>query len=149
MKINPLHSIFSTPAFTLAEVVISAAIAALTISGIIYGYVMSARRAEWSGYSLAAHAAAVQVVERARAAKWDTSSDPVQDDLVASEFPTEVMMLDMPVTGTNFVFATNYITVGYVSTSPPVKKIRVDCVWPFVDGHLYTNTVVAYRSPEA
>jgi len=135
-------------AFTLTEVVISTAIAALTIAGIMYGYVMSARRAEWSGYSLAAHSAAVQMLERTRAAKWDPAADPVVDKLVATEFPDEVVLMDLPVVGTNAVYATNKITITTVSTNPPVKMIRVDCTWKLSGTKVYTNTIVAYRSPQ-
>ncbi len=133
--------------FTLPEVVISVAISSLAIGGIIYGYIISARRAEWSGYSLAAHASAVQVLERCRAAKWDPTLSPPVDLLTTAQFPTEPMLMDIPVTGTNAVYATNYITISSISVNPPVKLIRVDAIWKFLNGRLYTNTVVTYRSP--
>ena len=60
--------------FTLAEVVISLAIVAMVMGGVLYGYVMTATRAEWSAYSQAAHSVAMQGIEQARAAKWDTAS---------------------------------------------------------------------------
>ncbi|MGZ8939897.1 MAG: prepilin-type N-terminal cleavage/methylation domain-containing protein, partial [Limisphaerales bacterium] len=47
-------------AFTLIEVVVSTAIAAMVISGSIYGYTLSAQRAQWSSYSLAANSLAIQ-----------------------------------------------------------------------------------------
>ena len=50
------HRRRSVAALTLVEVVLSTAIAAMTVSGILYGYTQSAKRAEWSGYSLAAQA---------------------------------------------------------------------------------------------
>jgi hypothetical protein len=40
--------------FTLTEVVVAIAIATLSFGGVIYGYVLTADRAQWSTYSLAA-----------------------------------------------------------------------------------------------
>ena len=51
-------------AFTLAEVVIALAILAILIQGIVFGYISSARRAEWSAHSLAAQSLACQGVEQ-------------------------------------------------------------------------------------
>jgi type II secretory pathway pseudopilin PulG len=135
-------------AFTLTEVLISSAIAALTIAGIITGYVQTAKRAEWTGYSLAAHSAALQIIERARAAKWDPAADPAVDFMVNSEFPTSVVIMDVPVSGTNMVYVTNTINITMASVSPPVKMIRVDATWQHVNGKVYTNTLVSYRSPK-
>ncbi len=134
--------------FTLTEVLMSSAIAALTISGIITGYTQAAKRAEWSGYSLAAHSAAMQVIERARAAKWDPAADPAVDLMVESEFPTAVVLMDVPVSGTNLVFVTNTVSISLATANPPVKRIRVDASWRHVDGRVFTNTLVVYRSPQ-
>ena len=133
--------------FTLPEVVISVAISSIAIGGIMYGYVISAKRAEWSGYSLAAHTAALQVLERSRAAKWDPTRDPVMDMLTTNQFPVESVLMDIPVTGTNAVYATVRTSISTISASPHIKMIRVDCTWPFMNGRTYTNTVVTYRSP--
>ncbi len=113
----------------------------------MYGYMISARRAEWSGYSLAAHTAALQVLERTRAAKWDPTRDPVVDMITSANFPMETVLMDIPVTGTNAVYCTNHVSISTISTSPHIKMIRVDCLWPFMNGRVYTNTVVTYRSP--
>ncbi len=140
-----------TKAFTLAEVVISAAIAAMTISGIMYGYVQACRRAEWTGYSFAAQNIAIQALERTRAAKWDPAATVPIDELTAANFPNETVVLDLPVKGTNVVSATNIITITTVTTTPPLKMIRVECRWPYKDGQVskvFTNTVVTYRGPE-
>src|ERR1039458_7246431 len=58
-------------AFTLAEVVIAIAIMGMVFSGTIYGYVQATKRAQWSGYSLAAQALAIQQIEQVRSAQWD------------------------------------------------------------------------------
>src|SRR5262245_14242291 len=102
-------------AFTLVEVVMSTSIAALTVSGVIYGYIQSSKRAEWSAYSLAAQSQAMQVVERARAAKWDPSAVPATDKLVASEFPAEAGILDIPIATNQVVLCTNYTTITTIS----------------------------------
>jgi hypothetical protein len=136
-------------AFTLAEVAISASIALMTVAGIIIGYTQSSRRAEWSSYSLAAGAAAVQRLEQTRACRWDTETGA--DQLVATNFPVQVVLLDMPVMGTNGFYGTNTTTITTISaTAPQLRMIRVDCVWRFPGtGRLFTNTVATYRSPDA
>ena len=134
--------------FTLVEVVISLAVAAVTLGGCIYGYIMAAQRAEWSAYSLAAQSLAMQRVEQARAAKWDPLGYPAVDELVATNFLEQVNILDIPISKTNVVFATNFTTIATVSASPPLKKIRVDCTWMFIDRGPFTNTVITYRAPD-
>ena len=133
-------------AFTLPELVISAAIAAVSVGGIIYGYVMSAQSAEWSAYHLAANSLALQKMEQARAAKWDRQATPIVDEL--TNFPVSVEVLDIPISGTNLVYATNVTTITTVSTIPPLKMIRVDCSWRFASRSVFTNTIVTYRAPD-
>jgi type II secretory pathway pseudopilin PulG len=150
--IKPFQDSWMSPvrrrAFSLVEVVLSLGIATLTIGGIITGYLMSSKRVEWSAYSLAAHSLALQRIEQARAARWDPSSHPPIDELVSANFVPAVEVLDIPVTGTNIVFATNFTTIITVSTSPLIKRIRVDCAWPFLNDSVFTNTIVTYRAPD-
>ncbi len=134
--------------FTLVEVVISLALAALLIGGIVYGYIFSSKQAEWTGYSFAAQALALQRLEQTRAASWDPLSFPLIDQLQSTNFPAEVDVLDLPRTGTNIVYATNFTTITMASTNPPLKMIRVDCVWPFLNRGVFTNTVVTLRAPD-
>ncbi|HMP83770.1 MAG TPA: hypothetical protein PKA41_13815, partial [Verrucomicrobiota bacterium] len=61
---------------TLTEVVVSLAVGDLVFGGILTGYVQSTVRAEWSAYDLAGHSLAMQKLEQARAAKWDTQASP-------------------------------------------------------------------------
>ncbi len=133
-------------AFTLVEVVIAVAILSLTFAGVIYGYVLSAQRAEWSAYSLAAQSLAAQGVEQVRSAKWDPGTWPLIDELPPTNFTT-VEMLDVPMSGSP-VFATNAISVSDVSTNPPVRQIRVDCRWMFVKRGPFTNTTITFRAPD-
>ena len=67
-------------AFTLIEVLISFAILALIVAGVIYGYAQTNRFAEWSSMSLAAQSYALQGLEQLRAAKWDLQANPAIDD---------------------------------------------------------------------
>lgn len=133
-------------AFTLPELVISTAIAAISVGGVIYGYVMSAQSAEWSALNLAANSLAVQRMEQTRAAKWDRQATPPVDEL--TNFPMRVEVLDIPISGTNIVYATNVTTITVVSTVPPLKMVRVDCSWRFASGRVFTNSVMTYRAPD-
>jgi len=142
-------------AFTLVEVVISVAIVALLFNGILTAYIQSSLRTEWSGYSLAAQAQAVQSLEQAKAAVWDVLQTPIVNQL--TNVPTVfAATLDLPISGTNVVWVTNYVTITNVSISstPPIVTVylvRVDTVWPFYwngVGKLYTNTIACYYAPE-
>ena len=138
----------ATAAFTLAEVVVSTAISALVIGGIAYGYIFSSKQAEWSAYSLAAQSLAIQRMEQARAANWDPLSSPLIDELVSTNFPPVTEILDIPRSGTNLVYATNLTTITLISTNPPLKMIRVECVWPYLNRGFFTNSISAYRAPD-
>ena len=135
-------------AFTLTEVVFSLAIIGLTSGGIINGYIQSARVTDWQAHSLAANFLAMQRVEQCRAAKWDTRSSPVVDQLVSSNFPVVVEQLDLPTVSTNRSYATIYTTITTVSTTPPLRMMQADCVWRFPGRGLFTNTIVTYRAPD-
>ena len=130
------------------EVVISLSISALTIGAIVTGYTLSTKRAEWSAYSLAANSLAVQRLEQTRAAKWDPTGWPPVDELVSANFPVKNEILDIPISGTNLVYATNFTTITTLSSSPPLKMIRVDCTWMFLSRGPFTNSVVTYRTSD-
>lgn len=145
-------------AFTLAEVVISLVVAATTFSGIIMAYTQGARRAQWSGLSLAAQALAIQQIEQARSATWD----PAQNGLnqitnlvlfsrttsgeIVKGFSTNI--LDVPYSGTNYIWATNFVTIKPASNGVSrVWMVKVETVWPFVWGStkkLFTNSVSTF-----
>ena len=133
---------------TLVETLVSIALAAMAIAGTVKGYVLAANRSEWSAYSLAAQSLANQQMEQTRAAKWDTLAYPMVDQLVSSNFPIVTNVMDVPISGTNIVYATNYTTITTVSTSPPLKMIRVVSIWPFINHGVYSNVVIAYRAPD-
>src|ERR1017187_5619444 len=96
-----------TAGFTLAEVVMSVFIIMLVFAAIVTAYIQTSYRAEWTGFSMAAQAAAIQQLEAAKCAVWDPSQNPVKDEICQLTKTTSVL-LDLPVTGTNTIYATNY-----------------------------------------
>ena len=140
-----------TAAFTLAEVVICVGIMMLVFAAIITAYVQTSYRAEWTGYSLAAQAAAVQQLESAKAAVWDPLQTPVMDQISQLPLVTSVL-LDLPVTGTNTLYATNYITVTLMQNGVYSNYfVQVNTVWPFRWKNqtvYFTNTIADYYAPE-
>lgn len=135
-------------AFTLTEQLVSLAIALIMISGIVTGFIQTSRQAEWSAYSLAAQSLANQCLEQTRAAKWDPSGYPATDQLVSSNFPLRLEVLDIPITRSNIVYATNLIAISTVSSNPALKMITVQCTWNFFNRGTFTNTIVSYRAPD-
>jgi len=149
-------------AFTLAEVVMAVFVVALVFGGVLTGYVQATKRAEWSGYSLAAQAAAIQQIEQARSAMWDpvNSKDEITNlNLTGMSYSTpekawkgsSTIILDLPISGTNAVWVTNFISVSPITLSSNplviIKMLRVDTVWLWRNTTLFTNTLVTYRSP--
>ncbi len=142
------HPTGTQAGLSLVELLCSIAIAAVTISGTVNGYILSSNQAEWSAYSLAANSLAMQRVEQARAAKWDLAAFPAVDQVTSGSFPPVANILDVPISGTNIVYATNFTTVSTISTSPALKMIRVDCVWAYRQHGVFTNTVISYRASD-
>lgn len=123
-------------------------IAVLTMAGVVYGYAVSCKRAEWSAYSLAAQSLAIQRMEQARACKWDLQASPTVDELVACNFPVVTNIMDVPMAGTNLTLGVCKTVITQVSAAPPLKSIQVDCTWSFLNGRKFTNTVLTYRGPD-
>lgn len=150
--------------FTLVEVLMALLIFAMATAGLIYGYVVANRMAEWSAMSLAAQSTASQGVELARAANWRPNGFPRDTGLgTIDELPpgtnnnpvfTKVGFLDIPTKGnpssTDFAFwVTNYVWVTGMSTNPPLRRIRSDAVWTFpLTGKIFTNSIVLLRAPD-
>lgn len=124
------------------------AIAGLMMAGVTNGFIQCMTQAEWSSYSLAASSLAIQKLEQSRAAKWDRLASPPIDNLISNNFPQDVQILDIPISQTNIVYATNFTTILQISTNPPLRMIRVDCVWRFMSRGLFTNTIATYRAPD-
>jgi hypothetical protein len=142
-------------AFTLVEVVMSTFIIMLVFGAIIGAHIQTSYRAEWAGLSLAAQAAAVQQLESAKCAVWDILQTPVQDEI--SKLPRVTStLLDLPVNGTNTVYATNTTIVSLVliTNGSYVYSnyfVQVNTVWPFRwknQTTYYTNTIADYYAPD-
>ena len=135
-------------AFTLAEVVVSLAIATTVMAGIIVGYTVATRRALYSAYSAAAQAMATSRLEQTLARRWlpEYGIDQLDVTNFRAGTPWETNYLALPVRQTNLVSATNYVEVRDIGSNPPLKMIRVDCAWSF-QNKVYTNTVATMRAP--
>jgi len=144
---NPVRN-QAQQAFSLVEILVAILLAGILISALVGGFGTVIGSSESSAYSLAAQACALQTYEQVRAAKWDAVSFPAVDELVASNFPPRVSVLDIPQSGTNLVFATNFTTITTISTNPLLKLVRVDCVYSFMGRQPCTNSIVSYRTTE-
>ena len=99
--------------------------------------------------AFAAQAQASEGLEQVRAAKWDpTVSTGAVDQVVSTNFPVVVQLLDVPGSSARPIYATNVTTISTVSTNPLLKMIRVDCIWTYLNGQLYTNSMFTYRAPD-
>ncbi len=152
--------------FTLVEVMIALAIITLLFSGILTTYVQASRSAEWAGYSLAAQAIGIQQIEQARSGVWDYSIGKNEltnlslsgwtynlTTKVGTGYTTSV--LDVPISGTNVVVVTNFVTVKTLNltgfTNVQVQMVSVDTVWPFFTRsgtRLFTNRNASYFGPD-
>lgn len=133
---------------TLVEVVMALAISALAMGAIIYGYSYAVVSAEKSAMNLAASAKAMERLEQTRVAQWNPFLWPAVDQLVATNFPDQVVALDLSGAGVGVTMATNITQIVQISTSPSLKRIRVDCVWRFRGRALITNSAETCRSPD-
>jgi prepilin-type N-terminal cleavage/methylation domain-containing protein len=132
---------------TLIEVVIALAITGLTVGGIVSGYIYCTTAAVKAELFQAANAKALERLEQTRGAIWDTSSYPVVDQLVASNFPDETVTLDMPGTNAIGTTATIQTTIAQISASPLIRSVHVDCIWQFRGSELITTSVETIRAP--
>ena len=133
---------------TLVEVVLSLAIAVIAVAGIVSGYILSGASAQKWSLSLAANARAMERIEEVRSARWDTSSWPPVDEVMATNFPEQVVVLDQSANGATIIYATNITTISQISADPPLKRVRVDCLWCFRGTVLCTNTIETCRAPD-
>jgi len=133
---------------TLVEVVIALGISALAVAGIVGGYLFSIASAQKSALSLAAGAKAIERVEETRSAIWSISSFPPIDQLVATNFPDEVVILDQNAAGNGITYGTNLTQISQISVDPPLRRIHVDCVWNFKGIQLLTNSMETCRAPD-
>ena len=147
-KANARRTFRRCHGLTLVETVVALAIAGIVIAATVGGFVSLLRTTESVSYSLGANALAVQGYEQTRAATWDAIAFPNVDEVVGSNFPPMLYTIDRSRSGTNASFATNYTTITTLSTNPLLKIVRVDCVYRFVNGKVFTNSIVSYRATE-
>ena len=133
-------------AFTLAEVVMAAAIAALLCTAIVKSYLLGSRESQYAACSLAANMQAMKKIEQVIFANWIPSYGVTNIfNPALTNINTE--NLEMPVAITNVVSCTNYTTITQLSANPPYLMITVNCVWGFNGLATYTNTVAVLRGP--
>jgi hypothetical protein len=128
--------------------VVALAIAGLTISGIVRGYIFCMNSSAKDALEMAANAKAMERIEQTRSAQWDTSIYPPVDQLVATNFPDLTIVLDRSASGSNTLSATIKTYISQISLTPPVRRIRVDCIWQFKGVELVTNTIETCRAPD-
>jgi len=133
---------------TLVEVLVAFFVSGVAVAGIVSGYMVANTSAERFALSLAANSQASLRLEQVRSAAWNTSSWPVVDEVVGTNFSNQVVVLDSSWNGTRVTYATNIVQIATISTTPPLKQIRVDCVWNFRGSKLMTNTIETCRSPD-
>ena len=155
--------------FTFMEVIIALFIVGLIFGAIINGYLFSAKRGQWTAYSLAAQNLDLQIIEQARSAKWDSSANQLllipllgsyYDSTTKTYTGYTTNILDVPWKGTNAVMATNYVSIRMFTANlysdpnmPQLQMIRVDTIWPFTawgkfSVNYYTNTVCTLIAPD-
>jgi hypothetical protein len=154
------------------EVLMSMVIVAVVFGSIINGYLIGAKKAQWTGYSLAAQNMSVQAIEQARSAVWDIALGKTEitnmtlnnkvltltnGNFIMTGYTTNI--LDIPWRGSNYVTATNFITVqsffanGVTNPWIQLQSVQVDTVWPF-DGWgnftivFYTNSICTFIAPD-
>ena len=103
--------------FTLIEALVSLGLSGLAFAAVIGTYIQADYRSEWSGYALAAQSLAIQQLEQAKCAKWDTQDTPVVDEIILVP-TTTTATFDLPIKGTNSITVTNYMTRTTVTNAP-------------------------------
>jgi prepilin-type N-terminal cleavage/methylation domain-containing protein len=132
--------------FTLIEVAVASAIAALLFAGIFGGYTVIGRRVQFAAYNLAGNSCAMKQMEQILDSQWVPSSGITN---LFTNYPNNIASnyLYLPSAQGSFTPCTNYITITAASANPPYAMVRVDCVWTFPQTGLFTNTVAVLRAP--
>ena len=133
---------------TLIEVVVALAVTGLAVGGIVSGYHFCTHSAQQAALIQAANSRAMERIEETRSVKWDVTSWPSVDQLVASNFPTKTVTLDMSGSGAMVTTASLETQISKVSTNPPLKRIRVNCIWRYRGGPVITNSIETFRAPD-
>jgi hypothetical protein len=133
---------------------------------IINGYLAGAKQTEWTGCSLAATSLGLETLEQARSAVWDISINKnyITNLTMMNKFYNTTTktwtgyttnIMDIPWKGTNYVMATNFITIQdfQIVTGVHLQLVQVDTVWPYngwgnFSVKLYTNSICTYIAPD-
>lgn len=132
---------------TLVEVVVALAITGLMVAGIVTGYIFCTTSTVKDSLYMAANARAMERLEETRSAIW-APYRAVPDDLVATNFPDKVVTLDLSGSDSETTSATLKTDISQISLSPPIRRIRVDCIWQFRGVELITNTIETIRASD-
>lgn len=133
-------------AFSLVELLLSVALFTIGVAGTINGYLLASQRLYYLTYSQAASNSASQRLEQVRAAKWDTQAWSSVDEVVITNFLPQLVLLDIPVSGNNSSFATNYTEITVINQN--LKFIKVNSAWSHPNGRIFTNSLETYISPK-
>ena len=133
---------------TLVEVVVAMAVTGMAVGGIVNGYHYCTNSSQKAALMLAANARAMERIEATRGARWIVESSRAVDQLVATNFPSKTITLDLAGSGVATTPATIRTEISQASVNPPLKRIRVDCVWQFRDAQWVTNTIETCRAPD-
>lgn len=120
----------------------------ISLAGILGAYLQCGVRLDWSAESVAAQLKAQSGLEQCRAAMFDPTANPPAVQLVSSNFPARVSVLDQATGSGKTIYCTNTYTIQTLSTNPVLMLLRVDCTWCSRSGKLYTNTAITYRAPD-
>ena len=133
-------------AFTLAEVVMAVALAAMLCSAVVLCYGIGSRKSQYAACSAAANLQAMKKMEQVIFAEWIPSYG-VTNIFNPALTNVDKENLEMPVANTNVITCTNYTTVTQLSTNPPYLMITVNCIWGFNGLSTVTNTISVIRGP--
>ena len=97
---------------------------------------------------MAAQSQVLRRMEQIQAAQWNPGASSPVDELTVTNFPTVIGPLELPVVGTNTVSSTLVTSIQSISSSPPLRMIKVECIWDFLNGKTYTNSLVSLRNPD-
>jgi hypothetical protein len=68
--------------------------------------------------------------------------------LTATNFPAVNCTLNDASSGTNKIHAVITTTIKTTTDAVPVKIVKVECVWNFMNRGNYTNNFIVMRSPD-
>ena len=133
---------------TLVEVVVAMAITGMAVGGIVNGYHYCTNSSQKAALMLAANARAMELIEATRSAIWAPDRLPAVDQLVDTNFVSKTVTLDLAGSGAATTPATIETEITQVSINPPLKRIRVNCIWQFRGAQWVTNTIETCRAPD-